>query len=669
MTLRRWTLPPIAACFLLSTAVAFAQPPGFVHEYVDWVDGVGGATVLEFGPDDRMYVAQKNGVIVVYHRTPSGDYDSPTAFGSVSVFFDGESGLLGMALDPDFANNRHLFLFYSTATDQRLTRVTAAPDYETMVPASEIVLLSGLPRLWPYHNAGDIRFRPGDDNSIYVALGDDENPSLAPDLTRYHGKILKLDKTTGQGLSSNPFFDGDPNSVTSRIWAYGHRNPFRFTFMPDPSAPEVMYVSENGEYLDRLSWVSPGADGDWGTGDSFIFAPHPGHTILATLDPSQVGVAIATSGPFADGATPVIYISNWIAGVRRYRLTGPDLDVAEPMDGGNEFLPGLSGIDMEFGPDGALYMTRSGGGEGGDRIIHRLRWDNGDVPNASFTLSPDPAVGAAPFWVFFSDTSSDSDGTVVEWFWDFGDGDSSFAQNPQHLYEFEGQYSVTLTVTDNDGLTHTSLPQSVTVGSGCDDLSGIAPIPFVDFASQIQPIVDVNCSFCHNPGGQEPVLSQDAVANLVGVTASDPTWVYVDPSSPATSLLFEKINCEAPSVGDRMPLGGSLSASDQALIRDWITQLPIGPVDAAFVRGDSNADGSFNIADSIATLAFLFDGAVLSCEQAADANDDESLDIADAIWTLAGLFSAGPSPADPYPGCGVDPTSGPLTCENFSPCD
>ncbi|MEM7260738.1 MAG: PQQ-dependent sugar dehydrogenase, partial [Planctomycetota bacterium] len=660
----------LMGCALIALALlspVAAQPPGFVHEYVDWVNGVGGATVLEFGPGARMYVAQKNGEIVVYQPTVGGSYDTPTSFGSVTVDSDGERGLLGMVLDPDFATNRHLFLFYSTATDQRLTRVTASTDYNSMVAGSEVVVLSGLPNMWPFHNAGDIHFHPADDVSIYVALGDDEFQSAAANLDLYQGKILKVDKNTGQGLPTNPFYDGDPDSVRSRVWAYGHRNPFRFTFLPDPAAPEVMWVSENGEAEDRMSWVSPGADGDWGTGNSFVFAPHPGHTILDTLSPSLVGIAIATSGPFADGATPVVYLSNWIAGVRRYRLTGPNLDVAEPMDGGGEFFSTTSGIDMEFGPDGALYMTRSGGGAGGDRVIHRLRWDGGAAPAASFTVSPDPAVGAAPLLVTFTDTSTDSDGTIAEWSWDFGDGRSSTDPSPQHLYPIDGEYTVTLTVTDNDGLGHTSAPLTVIVGSGCDDLTRIAETPGVDFAMQIQPIFNGNCSFCHNPGGQLPVLSTSAEANLIGVTSSDPSWIYVDPGSPETSLLFQKINCAFPSVGERMPVAGTLSPSDQALVRDWIAQLPVGPTEPPFVRGDANADGAFNIADAVSTLALLFDGASLPCDQAVDSNDDESLDIGDAIWTLAALFSSGPVPASPYPTCGPDGTAGALGCAAFTP--
>ena len=89
-----------------------------------------------------------------------------------------------------------------------------------------------------------------------------------------------------------------------------------------------------------------------------------------------------------------------------------------------------------------------------------------------------------------------------------------------------------------------------------------------------------------------------------------------------------------------------------------------------FQRGDCNADGSFNIADAIYTLALLFSGGPAgSCDDACDANDDGSINIADAIYALASLFSGGPPPALPGPdACGPDPTDDILTCDSFPPC-
>ncbi|MEE2856816.1 MAG: hypothetical protein VX949_05410, partial [Planctomycetota bacterium] len=95
---------------------------------------------------------------------------------------------------------------------------------------------------------------------------------------------------------------------------------------------------------------------------------------------------------------------------------------------------------------------------------------------------------------------------------------------------------------------------------------------------------------------------------------------------------------------------------------------PSGP---EFQRGDCNADGSFNIADAIYTLASLFSGGPAGpCADSCDSNDDGGLNIADAIYTLAALFSGGPPPAPPSPGnCGEDGTdTDPLDCVTYNAC-
>ena len=82
-------------------------------------------------------------------------------------------------------------------------------------------------------------------------------------------------------------------------------------------------------------------------------------------------------------------------------------------------------------------------------------------------------------------------------------------------------------------------------------------------------------------------------------------------------------------------------------------------------RGDANGDGLFDVGDAIKTLAVLFSGEALLCEDAADANDDGVVDIADGIFTLTSLFGGGPVPPAPGPNeCGPD-----LTPDNLEDCE
>jgi PKD repeat protein len=70
-------------------------------------------------------------------------------------------------------------------------------------------------------------------------------------------------------------------------------------------------------------------------------------------------------------------------------------------------------------------------------------------PVSDFTYSP--VSPTTIDLIQFTDTSTDSDGTIVSWSWDFGDGTISSIRNPQHQYDDDGMYLVTLYVIDNDG--------------------------------------------------------------------------------------------------------------------------------------------------------------------------------------------------------------------------
>jgi hypothetical protein len=91
--------------------------------------------------------------------------------------------------------------------------------------------------------------------------------------------------------------------------------------------------------------------------------------------------------------------------------------------------------------------------------------------------------------------------------------------------------------------------------------------------------------------------------------------------------------------------------------------------DASFLRGDANTDGSFDIADVILSLGYLFQDLPVSCLLALDSNDDQTVDIGDSIYSLNALFGGGPSPGPPHQQCGDDTSAGTLDCDSFPLCD
>lgn len=132
--------------------------------------------------------------------------------------------------------------------------------------------------------------------------------------------------------------------------------------------------------------------------------------------------------------------------------------------------------------------------------------------------------------------------------------------------------------------------------TGCDDLSGIAETPMVDFESQIQPILN-DCTGCHGQNGfagmdLRPGESYD---NLVGIISNtNPARLRVEPFEPTSSALLLAVNCDAPAgPGFQM---GNVSEAERALIRDWIAQgaLPEpagGPEPLAVPIGGPGATG------------------------------------------------------------------------------
>lgn len=238
-------------------------------------------TVVRFAPDGRVFVAEKSGIIKVFDSLADS---SPDIFADLRAqvhnFWD--RGLLGMALDPNFATDPYVYVLYSCDADIggtfpkygaagvdsdpgpnatssgaliscRLSRLQAAGNFMT---GPEDVLIWDWPQQFPSHSIGTLEFGPdgalyagaGDGASFnYVDYGQTGNPFSDPvneggalrsqdlrspgDPVSLDGSIIRIDPDTGAGLSDNPLF-GNSDANARRIVAYGLRNPFRFTLRP-----------------------------------------------------------------------------------------------------------------------------------------------------------------------------------------------------------------------------------------------------------------------------------------------------------------------------------------------------------------------------------------------------------------------------------------------------
>lgn len=170
-----------------------------------------------------------------------------------------ERGLLGLDFHPKYKENGY---FYVNYTDQNGNSVVSRfhAQANTADPASEKKLLS-VEQPFPNHNGGSVAFGP--DGYLYLGFGDGGSGGdplgNGQSLTTFLGKILRIDVDSGDPFVvpiDNPFMDGN---VAHEIWAYGLRNPWRFSF---DSATGDMYIADVGqnqwEEVDFLAAGSPG---------------------------------------------------------------------------------------------------------------------------------------------------------------------------------------------------------------------------------------------------------------------------------------------------------------------------------------------------------------------------------------------------------------------------
>ena len=203
-----------------------------------------------FGPNDRIwYVEKDTGEIRVLNRRTGR---SQRFFLVSRVNGEGERGLLGIALDPDFPATPYVYVYATRNVDGRLRnqilRIRDAGGRGRDLQPIFSSPASGS----PYHNGGRILFGP--DDMLYAIVGEGHDPSNAQQLGNDQGKILRM-TATGAIPDDNPLGH-------RRIFAYGIRNSFGFDF--DPRTGDL-WETENGPACnDELNRIRPGENYGWG---------------------------------------------------------------------------------------------------------------------------------------------------------------------------------------------------------------------------------------------------------------------------------------------------------------------------------------------------------------------------------------------------------------------
>jgi glucose/arabinose dehydrogenase len=526
----------------LSAQITFTDT-GFANEKV--ASGFSSPTGFVFAPDGRIFVWEKAGRVKIFKN--GALLSTPFVDISGHVNTSGDRGLLGLALDPNFSTNGYVYLAYvyenggdptsTAARTERVTRVQADPNNKDRALAGETVIL-GTKSTLPCNSGEDCleddvnthtvdHLLFGPDGKLYVSAGDGGDwrsatvGSLrAQNLDSLNGKVLRINPD-GSAPGDNPF-DNGTNSPHSKVYDYGLRNPFRYSFGPN-----------NELIIGDVGWATY-EEIDIGRGKNFGWPCYEGafpqpsfqsaYTQCQNLAASSVAMpnyyyhhvtnigGSIIMGPYLQASPyPAQYENQlYFADFSNKWLKRATLDSTGKITNVTSFATALNQpVFLSKGPDGNLYWLAIGSG-----TIYRIRYTGSANRPPTAVANATPANGLSPLQVSFSSAgSSDPDNNTMTYLWDFGDGSAiSTSPNPIHTYSGTGvlKFTAKLTVTDTSNATG-SASVLITLGSTSPQVTISAPANNVTV----------------NPG---------AVVNFSG-SANDAE----DGNIPVTSLLWTEI--------------------------------------------------------------------------------------------------------------------------------
>ena len=370
----------------------------------------------------RLFIVEQPGVIRIY----DGSQLLPTPFLDITglITNGGERGLLGLIFHPDYPATPYFYVNYTCAAgspscategDTVIARYQVSADPNVADPASELVVLA-LAQPEDNHNGGQLQFGPND-GYLYIALGDgggggDDHGTIGngQDLTVLLGKMLRIDVDAVQPPLNyaippdNPFVNSPP--ARPEIWAYGLRNPWRFSF---DRATGDMFIGDVGQAcFEELDYQPAASGGGENYGWRIMEATH-------CFDFSDFGNCAFVGCSTAGLTLPIIEYQgaagncSEIAGYRYRGSAIPSLagtfldtdfcagDIRGAVDNGGTWTSTVllsTGLNLSsFGEDeaGELYVADYGNG-----AVHRIVDSGPSDLSLTQTDSADPTIAGEP---------------------------------------------------------------------------------------------------------------------------------------------------------------------------------------------------------------------------------------------------------------------------------
>jgi aldose sugar dehydrogenase len=324
---------------------------------------------MAFLPDGRLLVTERAGTLRI--MSADGTLSAPLS-GVPEVVVKGQGGLLDVALDPDYADNKLVYLSYAESGEDGAGTAVARGRLEGSALEDVKVIFRQTPKVsGGNHFGGRLAFTQ--DGKLFVTLGERFKFEPAQDLTNHLGKIVRINPD-GSVPPDNPFIS--TKDAQPEIWSYGHRNPESAAIHPETGKLWELEFGPKGG--DELNIPAPGANYgwpvvSWGTHYDGEDIPNPPTRPEFTdavrhwtpvISPSGITFYTAEAIPgWTAFAIPAWKGDLLIGGLSSQAIIRLDLEGETVM--GEERIPmGVRIRDVEQGPDGSVYaLTDEGNGK------------------------------------------------------------------------------------------------------------------------------------------------------------------------------------------------------------------------------------------------------------------------------------------------------------------
>ncbi|HEY7283161.1 MAG TPA: PQQ-dependent sugar dehydrogenase [Actinomycetota bacterium] len=323
-----------------------ATPTGGGPAVTTVVSGADFPTNMAFAPDGRLFYTEKETGDI---RIVEDGRLLPRPFATLPVQGGGESGLLGLALDPNFARTPFVYVYFTSSADGRnhIARLEASSsDPDRGGPPQNLLTLL---RASGIHNGGDMLFGP--DGKLYAVAGETGDSGLAQDPNSLGGKVLRMNPD-GSIPSDNPF---GPKSYVDSL---GHRNSFGLCVNPHDGD---LWETENGPSSDdEINRIQAGGNYGWpdhlgpGGAPRFVDPVLVFHTVIVPTGCAFYDRPISASSVRPHPGGQLVF-GDFHGDLHSVLLEAPDDRVVQRSNVEAHFPVGIT--DVEVGPDGDLYVA------------------------------------------------------------------------------------------------------------------------------------------------------------------------------------------------------------------------------------------------------------------------------------------------------------------------